>query len=158
MQTLVFTWSVRENNGWNHSDMRVSPESFKSAFWCEILISMNRKLSDFFFKSLKNKKKPTKTNYVIFSLWMFRVTSNCAPQAFMHLIWWKCSKNMFIKLQKWGEEIKSSGHFRSAHTQKNGNSNPLTSHTCQLKTHSHQFQSCRLTSSALLQLHGLLWI
>lgn len=36
------------------TDMHVSPESFESAFLCEILIGMNRRtLSDSFCKSLK---------------------------------------------------------------------------------------------------------
>lgn len=49
------------------TDVHVSPESFKSTFLCEILIGMNRTLSESFCKSLKNEINPQKNN-VIFSL------------------------------------------------------------------------------------------
>lgn len=57
MQTLVFIYNVRVHCTGKKmgeiTDMHVSPESFKSTFLCEILIGMNRTLSDSFCKSLK---------------------------------------------------------------------------------------------------------
>lgn len=49
------------------TDVHVSPESFKSTFLCEILIGMNRTVSESFCKSLKNEINPQK-NSVVFSL------------------------------------------------------------------------------------------
>lgn len=71
MQTFIFIYSVRAWHIWRNmgeiTDVHVSPESFKSTFLCEILIGMNRTVSESFCKSLKNEINPQK-NSVIFSL------------------------------------------------------------------------------------------
>lgn len=146
MQTLVLQCESTqhlENNGWSHSEKHISPESFKSAFWCEILIGLNRTLAHSFCKSFKKKRKPLKI------IMQFAASECSVTRAIVHLrllctsfdgsVLTKCSWMEKFKLRNWRgvkRGIKSLGHFRSASPSKERHK-----HTLSLK-HSSTIKNC----------------